>query len=161
MSNSSERWLAEEAKFGYAAITLCRNGRLFRPNTSPGAFTDEIERMLAEHRLYLETEYHHGHRANFSSADLTGRDFSGLNLRGIKMDRAVLRGADFTGAHLQSANLIGAILQRGVLRPCGSIPGASEWGEPRFGQSRERLPRQGRYGVRPDGQRGAARRLPP
>src|SRR6202047_759945 len=72
---------------------------------------DEIERMLAEHRLYLETEYHQGHRANFSSADLTGRDFSGLNLRGIKMDRAVLRAADFTGAKLQRANLIGAILQ--------------------------------------------------
>src|ERR1700730_13000819 len=72
---------------------------------------DEIERMLAEHWLYLETEYHQGHRANFSSADLTGRDFSGLNLRGIKMDRALLSGADFTGAHLQSANLIGTILQ--------------------------------------------------
>jgi uncharacterized protein YjbI with pentapeptide repeats len=73
---------------------------------------DEIERILAEHRLYLETEYHEGHRANFSSADLTGRNFSGLNLRGIKMDRAVLRGADFTAAHLQSANLVGAILQQ-------------------------------------------------
>src|SRR5437899_2665434 len=66
---------------------------------------DEIERMLAEHRLYLETEYHQGHRANFASADLAGRDFSGINLRGVKMDRALLRGADFTGAHLQSANL--------------------------------------------------------
>src|SRR5205823_2467461 len=44
---------------------------------------DEIERMLAEHRLYLETEYHQGHRANFSSADLTGRDFSGLNLSAV------------------------------------------------------------------------------
>jgi hypothetical protein len=44
---------------------------------SPG----EIERMLAEHRLYLETEYHQSHRANFSSTDLTGRDFSGLNHR--------------------------------------------------------------------------------
>src|SRR5947209_1212427 len=72
---------------------------------------DEIEQMLASHRLYLATEYHEGHRANLSSADLTGRDFSVLNLRGIKMDRAVLRGADFTGANLQSANLIGAILQ--------------------------------------------------
>src|SRR5437899_1905597 len=71
----------------------------------------EIERMLAEHRLFLETEYHQGRRANFASADLTGRDFSGLTLRGIKMDRALLSGADFTGAHLQSANLIGAILQ--------------------------------------------------
>ena len=72
---------------------------------------DEIERMLADHRLYQETEYHQGHRANFSSTDLTGRDFSGLNLRGIKMDRAVLKGADFSGAHLQSANLIGGILR--------------------------------------------------
>ena len=72
---------------------------------------DDIEGMLADHRLYLETEYHQGRRANFSSADLTGRDFSGLNLRGIKMDRALLSGADFTGAHLQSANLIGAVLQ--------------------------------------------------
>src|SRR3979411_2206627 len=72
---------------------------------------DEIERLLAAHRLYLETEYHQGHRANFSSADLTGRDFSGVNLRGIKMDRAVLTGAGFTGAKLQRANLIGAILQ--------------------------------------------------
>src|SRR5712671_8034352 len=71
---------------------------------------DEIERMLAEHQLYLETEYHRGHRANFASADLTGRDFSGLNLHGIKMDRAVLRGANFSRAHLQRANLIGAIL---------------------------------------------------
>jgi uncharacterized protein YjbI with pentapeptide repeats len=47
---------------------------------------DEIEQILASHRLYLETEYHEGHRANFSSADLIGRDFSGLNLHGIKMD---------------------------------------------------------------------------
>ena len=73
---------------------------------------DEIERMLAEHRLYLETEYHEGHRANFSSADLSGRDFSGLNLRGIKMDRALLSGADFTGTHLQSANLVGALAEQ-------------------------------------------------
>src|ERR1700746_1514283 len=73
---------------------------------------DEIEQMLAYHRLYLKTEYHQGHRANFASADLAGRDFSGLNLRGIKMDRALLSGADFTGAHLQSANLIGAIAER-------------------------------------------------
>src|SRR6516165_2861987 len=73
--------------------------------------SDEVERILAGHRLYLETEYHRGHRANFSSTDLTGQDFSGLNLRGVKMDRAVLRGANFAGAHLQSANLIGAILQ--------------------------------------------------
>ena len=77
---------------------------------------DEIERILAEHRLYLETGYHRGHRANFSSADLTERDFSGLNLRGIKMDRALLSGADFTGAHLQSANLVGAIAEQACVK---------------------------------------------
>src|ERR1700745_2933954 len=72
---------------------------------------DQIEQMLAEHQLYLETEYHQGHRANFASVDLARQDFSGLNLRGIKMDRAVLMGADFTGAHLQRANLVGAIAE--------------------------------------------------
>src|SRR5215472_17186490 len=72
---------------------------------------DAIEQMLAAHRLYLETEYHRGHRANFASADLSGHDFSGLNLRGVKMDRAVLRGADFRGTHLERANLIGAVAQ--------------------------------------------------
>jgi uncharacterized protein YjbI with pentapeptide repeats len=72
---------------------------------------DEIERMLAEHRLYLETDYHQGHRANFASTDLSGQNFSGLDLRGIKMDRAVLKGADFTGTQLQRANLIGVISQ--------------------------------------------------
>src|SRR6516164_6713022 len=72
---------------------------------------DEIEQMLASHRLYLDTEYHEGHRANFASVDLSGRDFSGLNLRGIKMDRALLRAADFTAADLRGANLIGAMLQ--------------------------------------------------
>jgi hypothetical protein len=72
---------------------------------------DEIEQMLAEHRVYLETEYHEGHRANFASANLSGQDFSRLNLRGINMDRAMLRGADFTDANLQRANLIGAIAE--------------------------------------------------
>jgi hypothetical protein len=40
---------------------------------------DEIDRMLAEHRLYLETEYHQGHRAHLSSTDLAGRDSSALD----------------------------------------------------------------------------------
>jgi hypothetical protein len=45
---------------------------------------DEIERMLVEHRLYLESEYNEGHRANFASADLTGQDFSGLICAGSR-----------------------------------------------------------------------------
>jgi hypothetical protein len=47
---------------------------------------DEIERMLAEHRLYLETEYHQGYRAHLSSTDLTGRDFCGFDhCRGVAL----------------------------------------------------------------------------
>jgi hypothetical protein len=84
---------------------------------------DESELMLAERRLYLETEYHQGHRANFSSVDLTGRDFSGLNLRRIRClplktlretgfwsrlpRRAVRPGADFN-------QKVGKLLQLGL-----------------------------------------------
>ncbi len=74
----------------------------------------EIERLLAEHRLYLETEYHQGHRANFSSADLAGRDFSGLNLllQEARLNRADLSGARLSGANLVSANLESACLAK-------------------------------------------------
>jgi hypothetical protein len=41
----------------------------------------EIERLLVEHRLYLETEYHEGHRANFSSADLGFREMPDAETR--------------------------------------------------------------------------------
>src|SRR5258708_8978012 len=75
---------------------------------SPG----EIERLLAEHRLYLETEYHEGHRANFASAELTGGGFSGLNLGGTKMDLALLRGANFILAHLERPELLAACLHQ-------------------------------------------------
>jgi hypothetical protein len=47
---------------------------------------DEIDRMLAEHRLYLETEHHQGHSAHLSSTNLTGRDFSGRDhCRGVAL----------------------------------------------------------------------------
>ena len=72
---------------------------------------DEIEQMLASHRRYLDTEYHEGHRANFSSVDLTGRDFAGLSLRGIKRTMRCSEGLIFTGADLRGANLIGAAAQ--------------------------------------------------
>ncbi len=40
---------------------------------------EEIEQLLAAHRLYLETERRAGRRANLGSADLSGMDFSGLD----------------------------------------------------------------------------------
>jgi uncharacterized protein YjbI with pentapeptide repeats len=67
---------------------------------------DEIEQMLASHRRYLHTEYHEGHRANFSSADLTGRDFSGLNLRASPDRSAGLRDAGLDKADRGDAGRI-------------------------------------------------------
>jgi len=121
---------------------------------------DEIEQMLASHRLYLETEYHEGHRANFALADLSGRDFSGFNLRGVKMDRAVLRGTDFSGANLRGGNLIGAIAQQARFDRA-DLSRARLSGANLVSASLERAClHQSGYGVRPDGQRSAARRLP-
>src|SRR5215813_13686741 len=120
---------------------------------------DEIEQILADHRLYLETEWRQGHRANFASADLSQRDFSGLNLRGIKMDRAVLKGANFIGARLQRANLIGAILQEARFDRAEFIRRPFERGKPCFGEPCGRLSRQSGYGVRAAGQGAVAGRL--
>src|SRR5216683_7800472 len=75
---------------------------------SPG----EVEQRLAAHRLYLQTERRQGRRANFASTYLSGLNFSGLDLRRIKMDRTLLRGADFTG---ERANMIGATMQHARL----------------------------------------------
>jgi hypothetical protein len=77
---------------------------------------DQIEEILAAHRLYVETERRLGRRADFGSADLVRLNFSGLNLRRAKMDRALLKGADFTRTRLHRANLIGALLARWPVR---------------------------------------------
>jgi len=111
---------------------------------------DEIEQMLASHRRYLDTEYHEGHRANFSSVDLTGRDFAGLSLRGIKMDHALLRGANFHRSRSARRKFDRRGRAGGAFRQSRSISGAPQWRQPGFGQLRERLSCQSRDGVRVD-----------
>jgi hypothetical protein len=76
--------------FGFAAISLRRDSRLCRPVVHSCALVRGNRANAGLARLYRETEYYEGHRADFSSVDLTRQDFSGLDLRGIKMDRAVL-----------------------------------------------------------------------
>ena len=60
---------------------------------------DEIEQMLAAHRLYLETEYHQGHRANFASADLSGQDFWTLLASGHRPVGLVMGSCVYHVAH--------------------------------------------------------------
>jgi Pentapeptide repeats (8 copies) len=106
---------------------------------------DEIERMLADHRLYLETEYHQatarishqpiwpgeisralicvGSRwtAPCDAAVLIGTDLRKANLRGAgfrhaKLDAADLREARLGGAFLVGTSLRGADLRGAYLR---------------------------------------------
>jgi len=49
-----------------------------------------LKQILASHQLYLKTEYHEGDRAKFLAINLTGRDFAGLGLLRIKIDRALV-----------------------------------------------------------------------
>ena len=76
---------------------------------------DELVRILKEHELYVETDRRSGKRANLNSTDLSGRSFSGMKLRRVRMSRAELAGADFAAADLRRANMIGAKLQGGCL----------------------------------------------
>src|SRR5262245_30049339 len=120
---------------------------------------DQIERILGEHWLYLETERRQGRRAHFGSADLSGLNFSGLNLRRAKMDHALLNGAVFAGANLQRANLVGAILSHARLDDA-DLSGARLSGANLVSASLRDACLAGRHGVRPCGQRHARGCLP-
>jgi uncharacterized protein YjbI with pentapeptide repeats len=93
----------------------------------------EFERVLEQHKLWLEAEgaegvlailvgadlkSAEGVLANLVGADLKGADLRGVNIRHVNLRGADLRGADLRGvnlwnANLQHANLLGADL-RGV-----------------------------------------------
>ena len=63
--------------------------RRCRSEACPLLSADEIEQLLTSQQLFLNAEYRDGHRVDFSSADLAGRDFARRSLRRIKMDRAL------------------------------------------------------------------------
>jgi hypothetical protein len=65
-----------------AAIALCRNGRLCRPRAGPPAFARR-SRPYAGGAPDLPGDGISPRPPNFSSADLTGRDFSGLTTLAI------------------------------------------------------------------------------
>ena len=68
---------------------------------------DEIKEILDAHWLYLETDRKQGVRAHLGSTDLSGMDFTGMNLRLIRMDHAVLEGANLSHANLRGPILSG------------------------------------------------------
>ena len=86
-----------------------------RPTLLRAVSLEELAQILSAHFLYLETARKRGKRGNLSATDLAGHDFSGENLRRIKLDHALLRNAKLAGANLQRANLIGADLEGAYL----------------------------------------------
>ena len=75
----------------------------------------EIERILAAHHLYLESERRQGQRADLVAVDLSQMSFAGCDLRRAKLAQANLDSVDLTGAALERTNLVGAVLQRARL----------------------------------------------
>ena len=52
-----------------------------------------LGQILAAHLTWIDSAGKVGHRADFSSVDLTGHDFSGTNLAAAELEGAILKGA--------------------------------------------------------------------
>ncbi len=71
---------------------------------------DELDRIVREHRLWLESDQVEGVRAalnrtDLSSADLAGADLSRGDLSGARLTRANLAGCNLTAANLVQADV--------------------------------------------------------
>ena len=66
----------------------------------------ELNVILDNHNLWLDTAENEGERADLSYTDLQG-----FNLAGANLHLANLRGADLSGANLSCANLVGTNLR--------------------------------------------------
>ena len=76
---------------------------------------DELNEILANHKLWIDSNSKYGNHANLCDADLSGADLcdadlSGADLSGANLNDANLSSADLSGANLYGANLYGANL---------------------------------------------------
>ncbi|MGE4817044.1 pentapeptide repeat-containing protein [Yersinia enterocolitica] len=76
----------------------------------------DLNKILGEHKIWVESYRENGSRANLRGANLRGADLSGANLRGADLRGANLRGANLRGANLRGADLRGANLRGANLR---------------------------------------------
>ncbi len=65
----------------------------------------DLNKILAEHKIWVESYRENGSRADLRSANLSGADLSGADLSGADLRSADLRGANLSGADLRGANL--------------------------------------------------------
>ena len=78
--------------------------------------TDKLNEILANHKLWIDSNSKYGNRANLRGAILNDANLNDANLNDANLYRADLSGADLRGANLNGANLCGAILCRANLR---------------------------------------------
>ena len=78
--------------------------------------TAELQKILDEHKVWVESCCQRGDRANLRGADLSDANLSYANLRGANLRGANLRGANLRGADLSDANLSYANLRGANLR---------------------------------------------
>ncbi|MDN0096215.1 pentapeptide repeat-containing protein [Yersinia rohdei] len=71
----------------------------------------DLNKILGEHKIWVES-----YRKNGSRANLRGANLSDANLRGANLSDANLRGANLRGANLSDANLSDANLSYANLR---------------------------------------------
>lgn len=87
---------------------------------------DNLNAVLEDHRIWLESNKKLGGRADFEGVDLRGTafkdakltaaNFKSANLRGVNIEGANLRGADLRGVDFSRANLRNADLRGADLR---------------------------------------------
>ena len=70
----------------------------------------KLEKILTDHKLWLETDGKEGRRADLANANLTGANLHGANLTGANLHGANLTQADLRNADLAAADLTGADL---------------------------------------------------
>ena len=75
----------------------------------------ELKSILAEHKIWIETNRVQGIRANLTGADLRSANLKDANLWRANLNSADLTGADLTGANLTKADLRGANLTGTIL----------------------------------------------
>jgi hypothetical protein len=78
---------------------------------------EELDKILADHKLWLMSNTKEGNRA-----DLTGADLRGADLREVYLSEANLRGANLYGANLRGANLREVDLHESILSPFQLVP---------------------------------------
>ena len=78
--------------------------------------TMDIQKVLEQHKMWIDSHGKEGERADLIDATLINLDLSGVDLRGAQLSGTNLSGADLRNANLSNADLTDANLRGADLR---------------------------------------------